>query len=321
MTNLLTPRLCFLVFFAPWCSLIIFSCHRAKNSYFFNFLPCSSPCMCQEDGRESDTLLFSDVIARSAIVGIWSLQCVRESSNEDNIRWHMDTTWKCITYTVFIHHAWASNTYHLRGHARLSFHSQPIRRPFFRFTSHGWYLHAYPFVLFYMSFRIWDQSFVFQTGFLMGPSVPTGPLEKYKKMLFPFGSPDILSTLSSLGYSFYLFLNSVQMDLSLITKTGRKAWVIGLCCYGIPIVVGCGSMGLSNSTWKRILGEDISALPVVFISHSSCSFAVISWLLNDLGILNSELGRLALSAAFVNDVAGTLNNVAFFYHTSWKLRM
>ncbi|KOM51901.1 hypothetical protein LR48_Vigan09g056000 [Vigna angularis] len=144
------------------------------------------------------------------------------------------------------------------------------------------------------------------TGFLMGPSVPTGPLEKYKKMLFPFGSPDILSTLSSLGYSFYLFLNSVQMDLSLITKTGRKAWVIGLCCYGIPIVVGCGSMGLSNSTWKRILGEDISALPVVFISHSSCSFAVISWLLNDLRILNSELGRLALSAAFVNDVAGGL---------------
>ncbi|WVY93797.1 hypothetical protein V8G54_032885 [Vigna mungo] len=62
----------------------------------------------------------------------------------------------------------------------------------------------------------------------------------------------------------------------------------------------------SGGVWEhgRILGEDISALPVVFISHSSCSFAVISWLLNDLGILNSELGRLALSAAFVNDVAG-----------------
>jgi len=139
----------------------------------------------------------------------------------------------------------------------------------------------------------------------MGPSIPTGPFEKYKKMLFPFGSPDILSTLSSLGYSFYLFLNSVQMDLSLITKTGRKAWVIGLCCYTIPILVGCGSMDFLNSTWERILGEDISILPVVFISHSSCSFAVISWLLNDIGILNSELGRLALSAAFVNDVAGT----------------
>jgi len=150
-----------------------------------------------------------------------------------------------------------------------------------------------------------------QTGFLLGPSIPTGPLEKYKKMLFPFGSADILGAVSSLGYSFYLFLNSVQMDLSLITKTGRKAWVIGLCSYCIPIMLGCGSVTMMSSMWEKIMGDEISSLPVVFISHSSCSFAVISSLLHDLKILNSELGRLALSAAFVNDVSGNLKILQF----------
>ncbi|KAH1189277.1 Cation/H(+) antiporter 4 [Glycine max] len=142
-------------------------------------------------------------------------------------------------------------------------------------------------------------------GFLLGPSIPTGPFEKYKKMLFPFGSPDILNTLTGLGYSFYLFINSVQMDLSLITKTGKKGWVIAVSSYGISIFVGFIMLIFFLPTWQELLNEDVSSvLPVVIISQSGCSFAVISSLLNDLGILNSELGRLALSIAFITDLAG-----------------
>ncbi|GAU21038.1 hypothetical protein TSUD_132500 [Trifolium subterraneum] len=43
---------------------------------------------------------------------------------------------------------------------------------------------------------------------------------------------------------------------------------------------------------------------MVFVSHSGCSFAVIASLLSDLGILNSELGRLAMSSAFLIDLSG-----------------
>jgi len=126
-------------------------------------------------------------------------------------------------------------------------------------------------------------------------------------MLFPFGSPDILNTLTGLGYSFYLFINSVQMDLSLITKTGKKGWVIAVSSYGISIFVGFIMLIFFLPTWQELLNEDVSSvLPVVIISQSGCSFAVISSLLNDLGILNSELGRLALSIAFITDLAGKL---------------
>ncbi|KAL2322318.1 hypothetical protein Fmac_026697 [Flemingia macrophylla] len=142
-------------------------------------------------------------------------------------------------------------------------------------------------------------------GFLLGPSIPTGPLEKYKEMLFPFGSPDILNTISALGYSFFLFITSVQMDLSLITKTGKKAWVLGLGSYFVPIGAGYLINSIDTPALRLLVPADVrNNIPVVFISHSGCSFAVITVLLNDLGILNSELGRLALSSAFVSDLTG-----------------
>ncbi|KAK7304881.1 hypothetical protein VNO77_42774 [Canavalia gladiata] len=142
-------------------------------------------------------------------------------------------------------------------------------------------------------------------GFLLGPSIKTGPMEKYKMMLFPFGSADILNTISSFGYGFFLFLNSVQMDITLIKKTGKKAWVIALSSYFIPIIGGFFILGIFSSLWKEMAGsEEMFGMPVVFISHSGCSFAAISLLLNELGILNSELGRLTLSAAFLVDLTG-----------------
>ncbi|KAJ1384120.1 Sodium/solute symporter superfamily [Sesbania bispinosa] len=144
-------------------------------------------------------------------------------------------------------------------------------------------------------------------GFLLGPSIPTGPFEIYKKMLFPFGTADILNTISSFGYIFFIFLNAVQMDFTLITKTGKKAWVIALLSLFTPIIVGTILMTTFSPLWNHLVGaEESYALPVVVISHSGCSFAVIASLLNDLKILNSELGRLALSSAFLNDISGSV---------------
>ncbi|KAL2322322.1 hypothetical protein Fmac_026701 [Flemingia macrophylla] len=146
-----------------------------------------------------------------------------------------------------------------------------------------------------------------KAGFLLGPSIPTGPLERYKKMLFPLGSPDILNTVSSFGFTFFLFLMSVQMDLSLIRKTGKKAWVIAVSSYIIPIFLGFFMMGSLMDTWYNLLGDELfTTLPVVFVSQSGCSFAVVSNLLNDVGILNSEIGRLALSTAFLNDLGAEI---------------
>jgi Kef-type K+ transport system membrane component KefB len=123
-------------------------------------------------------------------------------------------------------------------------------------------------------------------------------------MLFPFGGPDILNTISCYGYIFFLFINSVKMDLTLITKTGKKAWVIALLSYFGTTGISFIFFMFTHRIWSGLIGvEETFSLPIVFISHSGCSFAVIASFLCELGILNSELGRLAMSSAFLIDIS------------------
>ncbi|KAL2316904.1 hypothetical protein Fmac_030780 [Flemingia macrophylla] len=140
-------------------------------------------------------------------------------------------------------------------------------------------------------------------GFVLGPSLKIEALMPFKSMLFPEGTGDVLSLLSGMGYAMFLFLTAVQMDFSMITRTGRKAWTIALSSLLIPTVVGLSICYRFMGNLQRALGEfNGGKLPVIVISHSACSFSVIASLLSDLEILNSELGRLALSSALVMDV-------------------
>ncbi|KAK7267620.1 hypothetical protein RIF29_20298 [Crotalaria pallida] len=141
-----------------------------------------------------------------------------------------------------------------------------------------------------------------QTGFVLGPTLKYGQFYEYKKLLFPFGSEDTLQLISLFGYTFYLFLTYVQMDFSRISRTGSKAWAIAISSL-IPIVAGYAIIiGLASSLSEQV----IIGMPPVFISHSICSFPVIAGLLNELQILNSEIGRLALSSSLLLDISGNI---------------
>lgn len=146
-----------------------------------------------------------------------------------------------------------------------------------------------------------------QTGFVLGPSLQIEYFKDQKSKLFPYGSEDLLNLVSTLGYTFFMFQNSVQMDFSMITRTGKKAWAIALCSLMIPTVVGLSLCYCFMEHVQKTLGEfDGDNLPVIVIGHSGCSFPVIASLLSDLRILNAELGRLALSAALVMDVINSV---------------
>ncbi|XP_020229520.1 cation/H(+) antiporter 4 [Cajanus cajan] len=140
-------------------------------------------------------------------------------------------------------------------------------------------------------------------GFVLGPSLKIEALVPYKNMLFANGSEDILSLTSGMGYTMFLFLNAVQMDFSMITKTGRKVWAIALSSLTIPTIVGLSLSYKFMENLQKTFGEfNGEKFPVIIMNHTGCSFPVIASLLSDLQILNSELGRLALSSALVMDV-------------------
>jgi len=125
--------------------------------------------------------------------------------------------------------------------------------------------------------------------------------------LFPYGSHDVISTISSLGMVLFIFINGVQMDFSLITRTGKKAWIISiiglcvpLCVLFIPLLTLPGRL----QAIQKIHGGD--GIMVAMLSHSLSQFATIASLLSELQIQNSELGRLSLSSALVCDILTTI---------------
>ncbi|KAI4357621.1 hypothetical protein L6164_001558 [Bauhinia variegata] len=139
-------------------------------------------------------------------------------------------------------------------------------------------------------------------GLILGPSIPLGPLDKFKMMLFPYGSQDTLATLTSVGFSIFIFLYAVQMDFTIIIRTGRKAWLIAFMGMVVPLAVCCATAAIFSHKLKEVFGDEFGDLHPVYATQITNSFAVIASLLTDLKILNSGLGRLAMSSALVSDM-------------------
>ncbi|WRX16527.1 Cation/H+ exchanger - like 10 [Theobroma cacao] len=133
-------------------------------------------------------------------------------------------------------------------------------------------------------------------GILLGPMVFKG---HNSLVTMSEDSVQVLGTVASLGYIFFLFLSGVKMDLSMTYKAGRKAVCIGLLTVVVPLT-------FSLITVKALSPDDELFKNNSFflaVTYSGTSFPVIHCLLSELKILNSELGRLGLSAALVSDMA------------------
>ncbi|GMN23511.1 hypothetical protein TIFTF001_000141 [Ficus carica] len=97
----------------------------------------------------------------------------------------------------------------------------------------------------------------------------------------------------------FMFLVGVKIDLNSVKHSGKKGLTIGLCCFFLPLLLNTSVAVLLQRTVKMdpILHKSIISI-VVF--QSSSSFYVTTCLLTDLKLLNSELGRLAVSASMIS---------------------
>ncbi|CAJ2668221.1 cation/H(+) antiporter 4-like [Trifolium pratense] len=159
-------------------------------------------------------------------------------------------------------------------------------------------------------------------GLIIGFSFEIKPLEPYMTMLFPYGTHDIISAISSIGFVLFVFINGVQMDFSMITRTGTKAWTISIMGLVMPLVIGFAPLLLFPEEIEAIQRAHGPGIYVSLVSHTISSFAVIASFLSELQIQNSELGRLALSSALVTDILRTTittNIVAVMSHPDMKV--
>ena len=141
-----------------------------------------------------------------------------------------------------------------------------------------------------------------QVGIILGPSL-LGRLKIFKNVLFSNKSQDIIGILSLLSYTLFLFVSGVKMDIGMIKRNGRKALFTGVASILFPLLIGLSVELKIGMLWLK---EEGYKLPYMTIAHCITSFPVLALLLDDLKILNSELGRLSLSTTLVGDMLSLL---------------
>ncbi|CAL5426939.1 unnamed protein product [Camellia sinensis] len=137
-------------------------------------------------------------------------------------------------------------------------------------------------------------------GVVLGPSI-LGQNTSFSTKLFPKKGKNILDTLSIFGFTLFIFLIGVKMDPSMVLRSGKKTLAIGILGFFIPY--GLASFVAFLLQQFLSLDHEISSvLPSLIIMLSMTAFPVMACFLDDLKILNSEIGRLASSSSIICDI-------------------
>ncbi|KAK9103789.1 hypothetical protein Sjap_021043 [Stephania japonica] len=138
-------------------------------------------------------------------------------------------------------------------------------------------------------------------GILLGPSA-FGRSKSFMKAVFPPRSLTVLDTLANIGLLLFMFLVGIELDSKSLRKTGKQALGIALAGISVPFVLGIGTSFLLKNT----ISKGVEAAPfLVFmgVALSITAFPVLARILAELKLLTTDVGRMAMSAAAVNDVA------------------
>ncbi|KAM5556769.1 cation/H(+) antiporter 15 [Rosa sericea] len=137
-------------------------------------------------------------------------------------------------------------------------------------------------------------------GIILGPSV-IGNNKHFRDTLFgeKLQFP-VFDVIAQMGVVYSLFLTAVKLDLGMLKRTAKTSWKIFLASLLCPTVVFFSFVYPLAGAVPGFSGGKV----LLFWTTSSLSFTyfpVIAQALDELNLLTSELGQLALSASMLND--------------------
>lgn len=131
---------------------------------------------------------------------------------------------------------------------------------------------------------------------ILGPSV-LGRIPGFATTIFPLRSVMVLETMANIGLLYFLFLVGVEMDIGIVWRTGSKSLSIAVGGMILPFLTGAGFSfilrhQMQQSSYALFLG----------IALSVTAFPVLARILAELKLINTELGRMAMTTGLICDV-------------------
>ncbi|KAJ3696990.1 hypothetical protein LUZ61_000695 [Rhynchospora tenuis] len=138
-------------------------------------------------------------------------------------------------------------------------------------------------------------------GILLGPSA-IGRNTDYLNTIFPKQSLTTFETVANVGLLFFVFLVGLELNLNASGRgTARKAIIIAIAGIALPFALGASTSLVVHATICK--GARLSAFFVFMgASFSITAIPIVARILAEFKLLETEVGRMALSAAAINDI-------------------
>ncbi|XP_047043760.1 cation/H(+) antiporter 15-like [Lolium rigidum] len=137
-------------------------------------------------------------------------------------------------------------------------------------------------------------------GVILGPSL-MGQVGTWAGTVFPLRSLLTLETVAHLGLLYFLFLVGLEMDVNVIRRSGKKAVIIAVAGMALPFCIGTATSFIFRHQVSKNVHQ-ASFLLFLGVALSVTAFPVLARILAEIKLLNSDLGKIAMSAAIVNDM-------------------
>ncbi|GAU19592.1 hypothetical protein TSUD_304050, partial [Trifolium subterraneum] len=137
-------------------------------------------------------------------------------------------------------------------------------------------------------------------GVILGPTV-LGKSKTFANAVFPLRSVMVIETMANVGLLYFLFLVGVEMDITILRSVGKKAVTAAIAGMILPFILGAACTVLLNKQNNSEVNQGTYIL-FIGVALSVTAFPVLARILAELKLINTDLGRLALSSALINDV-------------------
>ena len=156
-------------------------------------------------------------------------------------------------------------------------------------------------------------------GMIVGPSF-LGQSRWFQRHMMTESTQFIMRNLGVMGFMFFLFMYGVRMDPTLLRKSGKLHVSTAFISITIPMVTAF----VVALCMRKNMDKEMALIPSLgSISGylGITAFPVLYHILKEFNLLNSDMGRSALSIALIGDSFGMLCIMAFEASSQGETKM